>query len=103
MEKEPEIFSENIPSRLCKHCGKCIDLPENAWSEMPEDCGLQGWLFLKREEHKQKIRKMNEQILEFEIMYKFAKSNNKKKKIQNTIKKINFEIDAMKNYGPIDF
>lgn len=97
-------FQKEMPKRLCFHCGKCGGkLPENAFSDLPENCGYEGWIFLKKEEHKQKIRKLNEEIILLNVKIENAKSNTKKKKFLHAKNKLLEKIDELKNYGPIDF
>ena len=41
---------------LCKHC------PATPWSIVPPGCGFEGWLFLERENTKQRVRKAKEDL-----------------------------------------
>ena len=62
---------KDLPLRLCAHCNKCNGkLPTSPWDEMPENCGFNGWLFQKKEEIKQKIRKLKEELILLEIAIK---------------------------------
>ena len=70
---------------------------------MPNGCGYEGFLFLKKEEHKQKVRKLNEEIILLNVKILNAKSNTKKKKFTHAKEKILNQIEELKNFGPIDF
>ena len=113
----------NRPQRLCKMCGKCCKIfdcryikPDNLcsiyenrpescksfpcspWEEVPEGCGFEGWLFQKREEKKQEIRKHKENLLSFEITLKTANPEQAKKLIEN-IENIKQIIKIYAKYG----
>ena len=97
-------FENELPKRLCFNCGKCSgNKPKNAFSAMPDGCGYEGFLFLKKEEHKQKIRRLNEEIILLNVKILNAKSNTKKKKFTHAKEKILNQIEELKNFGPIDF
>lgn len=71
MEKSLDEIMKTLPLRLCTHCNKCNEkLPASPWDEMPDGCGFNGWLFQKREEIKQKIRKLKEELILIEIALK---------------------------------
>ena len=97
-------IQNNIPKRLCLHCEKCGGkLPETAFSDIPENCGYEGWMFLKKEEHKQKVRKLDEEIILLNVKIQNAKSNTKKKKFLHAKEKILKKLEELKKNGPINF
>lgn len=124
------LFNEDInsrPQRLCKKCGKCCriyncnhlgednlclvyeDRPENChnfpcspWEEIPEGCGFEGWLFQKREEIKQQVRKHKETLLLFEVMLKTANPE-QVEKLTEDIEKIGQIIEIYAKYGSKDW
>ncbi|MGN0018683.1 MAG: hypothetical protein ACI37S_06550 [Candidatus Gastranaerophilaceae bacterium] len=97
-------FQKNLPKRLCLHCNQCGgNLPENAFSHIPENCGYSGFIFLKQEEHKQKVRKLDEEITALKVKIKNAKGNAKKKKYEQALEKVNNNLKKLKEFGPIDF
>lgn len=97
-------FQKELPKRLCLQCKKCSGkLPESAFSDIPENCGYEGWIFLKKEEHKQKVRKLDEEIILLNVKIKNSKSNTKKKKYEHARNKVLAELEKLKEFGPIDF
>ena len=97
-------FENELPKRLCYNCGKCNgNKPNSAFFQVPEGCGYEGFLFLKKEEHKQKVRKLNEEIVLLNVKIKNATSNTKKKKYLHAKNKVLEKLENLKNYGPIDF
>ncbi len=83
---------ENRP-KLCRHC------PSTPWSIVPPGCGFEGWLFWRREEDKQKIRRAKEELLELKLLRKKTKSPESLKRIDIVEQKIQKNIDAYKKYG----
>lgn len=69
------LIDNNICSKLEKP-QDCLDFPLKPFAFIPEDCGYIGEQFLKIETHKQKIRKIKEEIVHYEAL--IATSNNKK-------------------------
>jgi len=99
-----EQFKNEIPKRLCIHCGKCDEsFPQTAFSEMPEGCGLEGYLFLKQEEHKQKVRKLKEDLVYLDVKIANAKGNAKKIKYQKGREKVLAQLKKLEQFGPVDF
>ena len=83
---------ENRPT-LCKHC------PSTPWSIVPPGCGFEGWLFWKREEDKQRVRKYKEELLELELFRKKTTDIETLKKIDAVKHKLHRNIDFYKKYG----
>ncbi len=97
-------FKDALPKRLCLNCGKCSDnKPFSAFSDIPDGCGYEGFLFLKREEHKQKVRKLHEEIILLNVKIENSKSNTKKKKFIHAKEKVLKQLEDLKKFGPIDF
>ena len=97
-------FQNEIPKRLCLHCGKCGgNLPETAFSEIPEGCGFEGYMFLKRETHKQKVRKLKEDLVYLDVKIANAKGNAKKIKYQKGREKVLNQLKELEQFGPVDF
>lgn len=78
---------------LCRHC------PSTPWSIVPPGCGFVGWLFWRREENKQKIRRAKEELLELKLLRKKTKNQEVLKKIDTVEQKIHKNIDDYKKYG----
>lgn len=83
---------ENRPD-LCRHC------PSTPWSIVPPGCGFEGWLFWKREEEKQKIRRSKEELLELKLLKTRTKSPEVLQKIEAVENKILRNIQLLKKYG----
>lgn len=78
---------------LCKH------FPSSAWAIVPPGCGYEGWLFMKREEAKQKIRKIKEELLELQLLKKKTNSVDIQLKIAAVEKKMLDNIELFKKHG----
>lgn len=106
--KDFEDELKNIPEELCIKCGKCCKgeqnkkFPDSLWKNLPEGCGYEGWIFKKKEEIKQYVRKQKESLLDCEVALKTA-SAEEKKLINNEIEKIEKTIDKYLQYGSRDW
>ena len=78
---------------LCRHC------PSTPWAVVPPGCGFEAWLFLKREETKQKIRKSKEDLLELKLLRSKMKKPEDLIKIDAVVNKIYGMIESYKKYG----
>ena len=77
----------------------CRYFPSSPWAIVPPGCGFEGWLFWKREEDKQKIRRAKEELLELKLLSKRTKDPETLKKITAVEHKIQKNIDLYKKYG----
>lgn len=82
---------------LCKH------FPASPWAILPPGCGYEGWQFLKREEEKQRIRKVKEELLELQLLKAKTKSSDLLLKISAVEAKMKVTIDMYKKYGSYDW
>ena len=97
-------FQKMIPEQLCLQCGKCGGKKfENAFEKIPENCGLYGWMFLQQEAHKQKVRKIDEDIVLYKVKINNAKSNTKRKNFERQLNKKLLELENLKKFGPVNF
>lgn len=111
--KRGEIFDEkNITFYKCKYildnnlCGiyenrkeLCDRFPSSPWAIIPPGCGFEGWIFQKKEELKQKVRKQKENLLIAETLLLKAKTTKQQEDIKTTIKNIKNTINAYAKYG----
>ena len=112
LKKEGQFEEGKLTLYCCKYlqndnlCGNyeerpklCRHFPGGPWDVVPPGCGFEGWLFWKREEHKQKIRRSKEELLELQLLK--TKNNNPEilKKIESVEQKIQRSIDMYKQYG----
>lgn len=78
---------------LCRHC------PSTAWAIVPPGCGFEGWLFMKREEDKEKVRRAKEELLELQLLKTKITNIDTLNKIYAVEHKIQKTIDLFKKYG----
>ena len=78
---------------LCRHC------PSTPWAIVPPGCGLAGWLFRKREEEKERVRKAKEELLELQVLKNKVNNPDTLNKIKAVEHKIQRTIDMYKKYG----
>lgn len=110
------LYSHEVTFYRCKHiqdnnlCGiyghrpeLCSRAPSTAWAVFPPGCGFQGWLFQKREEIKQKIRKQKEYLVSFETELKTVQDPEIISKLENSIEKIKETIEYFAKYGSKDW
>ncbi len=109
-------YNENMRFYQCKYiqkdnlCGRylqrptlCNHFPSSPWAIVPEGCGFEGWLFWKREEIKQKVRKEKEELLELELLKKKTTNQETLKKIELVEQKLTRNINLYKEYGSQDW
>ena len=82
---------------LCRHC------PSTPWSIVPPGCGFEGWLFLQRENAKQKVRKAKEDLLELQLLKQKKTDDDFLKKVAAVEHKIQNTIELYKKYGSYDW
>ena len=61
------------------------------------------YLFLKKEEHKQKVRKLDEDKILLKVKILNAKGEAKRKKYQKGLEKVEEKLKELEQFGPIDF
>lgn len=82
---------------LCRHC------PSTPWAIVPPKCGFEAWLFLKREDDKQRVRKAKEDYLELQLLKTKTKDPDNLKKIESVENKIKHTIDIYSKYGSLNW
>lgn len=97
------LQEDNLCSRYKDRPDLCEVFPSSPWAVVPPGCGFEGWLFQQREEKKQKIRRMKEDILSLEVMLKETNNLDQMKKILDTIDKIKETINMYAKYGANDW
>lgn len=100
MEDLFKEYIQNRPDRLCKNCGKCQktkDFP-HPFSELPDGCGYEGWVFFAREEIRHKIRVLKEKKISFELQLKTSKPN-QKKWLRKKIEEVEEEVLKYNEFG----
>lgn len=97
------ILDNNLCSRYENRKEVCNRFPSTAWAVAPPGCGYEGWLFQKKEEIKQYVRRKKECKLEFEAMLKETDDSAKIEKLLEGIKKIDCIIEMFSKYGSKDW
>ncbi|HNW25619.1 MAG TPA: YkgJ family cysteine cluster protein [Candidatus Gastranaerophilaceae bacterium] len=97
------IKDDNLCGIYEKRPELCKRFPSNPWVVVPPGCGYEGWLFKKREEKKQYIRKLKEDILSYEIILKGDLPESERENILKILEKINDIIEIYSKYGAKDW
>lgn len=93
------LLDDNSCSRYEDRMLLCKHFPATAWAIVPPGCGYEGWLFMKREEVKQKIRKLKEELLELELVKSKTTSPDILLKISAVQNKMQNSIKLYAKYG----
>ncbi len=93
------LDDDNMCTRYETRLTLCRHFPSSPWAIVPPGCGYEGWLFMKREEAKQKIRKIKEELLELQLLKKKTKAPDILLKIQAVESKMLANIEIYKKYG----
>lgn len=89
-----------LKDNLCSNSNKpdeCKDFPSSPFAFLPENCGYEGYIFIKLEKVKQKVRKLKEEILYYEAISKNDKS------VKRLIDQHKAAINKYKMYGSEDW
>jgi Fe-S-cluster containining protein len=97
------LLDNNLCSKYKDRPEVCVRFPSSPWAVVPPGCGYEGWLFQKREEIKQKIRKLKEEAIEFEAAIKDGQPPETTEKLQAAIEKINKIVEHYAEYGSKDW
>lgn len=97
------ISANNLCGIYKKRPLLCDRFPTSPWAIVPPGCGFCGYMFKKREEYKMRVRLLKEDLIEFELMLKDEKNEEKINKIKSGIVKINEIIKLFKKYGSEDW
>ncbi len=77
----------------------CNRFPSSIWAIIPAGCGFEGFLFQKREELKQSIRKQKENLLTLDLLFEESENEEQKEKIEQLKEKIEKTIESYAKYG----
>lgn len=97
------LQDNNLCSRYETRLEVCKNFPSSPWAVIPPGCGFEGWLFVEREKHKQRIRKLKEEQIFYKAKLKTNIPNKEKKLYEKLIKKIDERISIMDKYGSKDW
>ena len=96
-----KALSEGNKCTLEKKPAFCGDFPCSPLAIIPDECGYTGEIFMKNEELKRKIRKIKEEILDYETLIEIGdKDSNSYKRIVDNLKKF---IQKYADFGANDW
>ena len=93
------LRDDNTCSNYEKRPLLCRHFPSSPWALVPPGCGFEGWLFEKREEIKQKIRKTKEELIELDLLKLRTTSEETLEKIDAVENKMRTSIEMYKGHG----
>lgn len=97
------IQDDNLCSRYETRYEVCRAFPTSPWAVIPPGCGYEGWNFVEREKHKQRIRKLKEEQILYKSKLTTNIPNKEKKLYEKLIKKIDERINLFEKYGSKDW
>ena len=95
-----------ISANLCTNVEKpveCKSFPSSPFAFIPENCGYDGEIFLKREKIMQRIRKLKEEILHYSILIETSSHKREIEQYKKIIANYQKIVDNYKLYGSIDW
>lgn len=81
----------------------CERFPSSPWAVVPPGCGYEGYLFQAKEKIKQNIRKLKENLLEYEAELKTEQNPERKLKLESAIEKTKNIVAHYAKYGSEDW
>lgn len=81
----------------------CEDFPSAPFAFIPEDCGFEGEVFLRNEAFKQKIRRLKEEIINYETLIAVSSEKREKESFAKIIKFHQKFINKYAAYGSQDW
>lgn len=93
------LSDDNLCTKYENREDSCKYFPASPWAIVPPGCGYEGLLFIKREEIKQKIRKIKEELLELQLLKAKTTSQDVLLKIASVEKKMLAAIEQYKMHG----
>lgn len=97
------IQDDNLCGRYKNRLALCDNFPGTPWAVVPPGCGFEGWLFQQREEKKQQVRKLKENLLSLDVMLKECDNTEQMKRILDTKDKLKHTISMYAKYGGNDW
>ncbi len=97
------LQEDNMCSRYEDRMTLCKHFPSSPWAIVPPGCGFSGWLFLKREEDKERVRKAKEELLDLQVLRTKLTNKETLEKLELVEKKLNKTIELYKKYGSQDW
>lgn len=97
------ILDNNLCGNYKDRPALCNHFPSTPWAIVPPGCGFEGWLFWKREDIKQKVRKEKEELIELSLLKKKTNDKETLDKIELVQQKLQRNIEMFKKYGSEDW
>jgi len=94
------LRDDNLCSIYEDRFDSCKNYPKSPFLELPEGCGFEGWAFQEGEKIKQTIRKLKEELLNYETEYKTTKNSKEKNRLQKLINITNSKIEKYETILP---
>ena len=95
-----------LEENLCTNSNKpaeCREFPSSSFAFLPEECGYIGYIFLKSEQIKSRIRKMKEEIIHYEMILKKEKNKFENNNLKKIIQSHKAKIEKYKAFGSDDW
>jgi len=73
------LNEDNLCSIYDTRFEMCRNYPQSPFLELPEGCGFSGWAFQEGEKIKHALRKLKEELLNYQTEFNLAKTSNDKK------------------------
>ena len=77
----------------------CERFPSSQWAVVPPGCGYEGYLFQCKEKIKQNVRKLKEDLLDYEAELKTVQDSERKSKLELAAEKTKNIIAHYSKYG----
>lgn len=111
---QPVSTKENITFCTCKYLkdNLCVNpekpeickvFPYSPLAFLPEGCGFEGEIFLKKEHLMQKIRRLKEEILDYNVQIETTRDKSEQRQLQRIVQAHQAFIDKYKAYGSADW
>ena len=81
----------------------CNTYPSSPFAYIPLNCGYSGEIFLKNEAEKQKIRKIKEDLIHYEALFKTTSDKHERQQYNKLIQTLYKKIQRFSEYGSEDW
>lgn len=99
----PHLTSDNLCSIYENRPERCKEFPVPFIDKVPDGCGFEGFMFVKQELLKKKIRVLKETIIDLKAELNFKHTPDEVNKIVIAINSAQNTIDSFAEYGSKDW
>ena len=95
-----------LKNNLCTNPNKpeeCCVYPSSPFVKLPQDCGYEGKIFIEHEKITQKIRKLKEEILHYQVLAETTSSKFEKNQLLKIINSHQKWVDKYAQFGSADW